>query len=97
MRIVNPTFGTRKVEAETEASQAAKKPLEWRTDKIVMFSNSKPNAKEVLEGLNAKIDEVLHCGKFDFTSKGNAAIGATAAQLDEVASKYRGAFLASGD
>jgi thioredoxin reductase (NADPH) len=97
MRIINPTFGTRKVEAETEASKAAKKPIDWRKDKVVLFSNSKPNAKEVLEGLNAKIDAVFKCGKFDFTSKGNAAVGATKAQLDEVASKYRGAILASGD
>ena len=51
MRIVNPTFGLSAAAGEI----VALKPINWATDAIALMSNSKPNARELLEGIRAKL------------------------------------------
>ena len=51
MRIVNPSYG---VSAEN-GEELAGNPVDWMKDPIALFSNSKPNARELMDGLKAKL------------------------------------------
>jgi hypothetical protein len=93
MRIVNPTFG----HAVATGEALAVRTLDWRRDPILLFSNSKPNAKELLDGLKGKLGSVRATEGIDFVWKPSASQPATPAQLDDVAKKYRAALLALGD
>ena len=93
MRIVNPSYGTNDVIGEV----AADKPLDWMQDPIVLFSNSKPNARELMDGIKTKLAAVRPVDNIDFIYKPSASQPATAALIDEVAQKYRAALLALGD
>ncbi len=93
MRIVNPSYGTSDIVGEA----AADKPLDWMQDPIVLFSNSKPNARELMDGIRTKLAAVRPVDNIDFIYKPSASQPATAGMLDEVAQKYRAALLALGD
>lgn len=93
MRIVNPSFGHLPAGAETLKGGA----VNWKTDPIILFSNSKPNARELLEGLKGKFGGVRSTEGIDFVWKPSASQPATAEQIDGAARKYRAALLALGD
>ncbi|MGE0699132.1 MAG: hypothetical protein AB7O57_08555 [Hyphomicrobiaceae bacterium] len=93
MRIVNPTFGHVPAGAETLKSGA----VDWRTDPILLFSNSKPNARELLEGLKAKLGSVRTTDGIDFVWKPSASQPASPDQIDSAAKRYKAALLALGD
>jgi hypothetical protein len=93
MRIVNPSYG---VSAES-GEELVSKPVDWMKDPIALFSNSKPNARELMDGLKAKLAAVRSVDNIDFIYKPSASQPATAATIDEVAHKYRAALLALGD
>ena len=54
MRIVNPTFGL----SAAAGATVALKSVNWKTDAIALVSNSKPNARELLDGVSW-LDEVV--------------------------------------
>ena len=57
MLIVNPTFGL----AAAAGPTVALKPINWATDAIALMSNSKPNARELLEWTIANdLDHLLY-------------------------------------
>lgn len=93
MRIVNPTFGVSAAGGE----ELKGRPLDWSKDPIALFSNSKPNARELMDGLKAKLAGVRPVDNIDFIYKPSASQPATTALIDEVAQKYRAALLALGD
>ena len=93
MRIVNPTFGV----SATSAEKVALKPVNWRTDAIALVSNSKPNARELLDGIRAKLGAVRPVENIEFLAKNSASQPAPKDLLEEVAAKYRGALLAIAD
>lgn len=93
MKIVNPSFGL--APASTERTRAG--PVDWRTDPIVLFSNSKPNARELLEGLRDKLGAIRQAAGVDFIYKDTASQAAPAGMVEEVSRKYRAALLALGD
>ena len=93
MRIVNPSFGV----SATSAEKVALKPVNWKTDAIALFSNSKPNARELLEGVKAKLGAFRPIDNIDFVAKNSASQPAPRNVLEEVAAKYRGALLAIAD
>jgi hypothetical protein len=93
MRIVNPTFGVSAAGGETVAI----KPVDWRADSIALFSNSKPNARELLDGIRAKLGAFRPVDNIEFLSKNSASQPAPKDLLEEVAAKYRGALLAIAD
>jgi hypothetical protein len=93
MRIINPSFGLVPPSTEKKASG----PVDWRKDPIVLFSNSKPNAKELLEGIKAKLGTIRPIDNIDFVYKPSASQPAATAQYEEVAKKYRIALLAIAD
>lgn len=94
MRIVNPAFGI--APAETNASEAAA-PIDWLNDPIVLFGNNKPNAKELLEGLRAKLATIRRVDNVDYIHKNSASQPAPPEMLDMAARKYRIALHALGD
>ncbi len=93
MRIVNPTFGISASGGET----VAVKPVDWRADPIALFSNSKPNARELLEGVRARLADLRPVDNITFVHKNSASQGAPAELIEQVAAKYRGALLAIAD
>ena len=94
MRIVNPTFGV--APADTAAAAPAS-PVNWLTDPIVLFGNNKPNAKELLEGVRAKLATLRPAEGIDYVFKNSASQPAPPEMIDKVAQKYRIALLALGD
>ena len=94
MRIINPSFGHAPLATEKVKSG----PVDWLRDPIMLFSNSKPNAMELLEGLRAKLGTVRSVeGGIDFISKDTASRPAPPEMIDKVALKYKAALLALGD
>jgi thioredoxin reductase (NADPH) len=93
MRIVNPSFGQALATGEKINSGA----VDWRRDPIVLFSNSKPNARELLEGLKNKFGGIRSVDNIDFIYKPSASQPASPEMIDKVAHKYRAALLALGD
>jgi hypothetical protein len=93
MRIVNPTFGVSAAAGET----VALKPVNWKTDAIALFSNSKPNARELLDGIRTKLSAFRSVDNIDFVAKNSASQGASKDLIEKVAANYRGALLAIAD
>ncbi|MQA88298.1 MAG: hypothetical protein GEV03_27685 [Streptosporangiales bacterium] len=93
MRIVNPTFGHPEHVAETSASR----PLDWRYDPMCVFSNSKPNANELLHGVRTRLEEVFGRDDVAYEAKQSAAVPADPDMIDWLAEQYRLAVLAIGD
>ena len=93
MRIVNPTFGLSAAAEE----HVALKPINWKTDPIVLFSNSKPNARELLEGIKAKLSAFRPVNNIDFITKNSASREAPTDLIEKVAANYCGALLAIAD
>jgi hypothetical protein len=93
MRIVNPTFGL----SATTGEKVALKPVNWAKDAIALVSNSKPNARELLDGIRAKLGAVRPVDNIDFLAKNSASQPAPGDLLEKVAANYRGALLAIAD
>nr|WP_135469250.1 hypothetical protein [Crenalkalicoccus roseus] len=93
MRIVNPSFGL----APAGAEQAASGAVDWREDPILLFSNAKPNAKELLEGLRDRLATIRRVDNVDFVHKNSASQPAPPELIEAAARKYRIALLALGD
>ena len=93
MRIVNPTFG---IEPAGEGTATAA-PVDWLNDPMVLFSNNKPNAKELLEGVRDRLGAIRRVDNIDYIAKASASQPAPPEMINEVARKYRIALLALGD
>jgi hypothetical protein len=91
---VNPTFGLAPQEKRVMRKQAS---VDWSKDPIIFFSNSKPNFKELTDGLRLKLAQLRQGGEIDFIAKPAAGVPATAEMIESVASKYRIAILGSAD
>ncbi len=93
MRIVNPSFG---ISPQGEGTAVAE-PVDWANDPIILFSNNKPNAKELLEGLRGRLSAIRRVDNVDYIAKSSASQAAPPEMINEVARKYRIALLALGD
>jgi hypothetical protein len=93
MRIVNPGFGIAPA-AEGVVTAGA---VDWMNDPIILFSNNKPNAKELLEGVRDRLSAIRRVDNIDYIAKGSASQPAPPEMITEVARKYRIALLALGD
>ena len=93
MRIVNPSFGQEAPGKERLAANA----VDWATDPIILFSNSKPNAKELLEGVRDQMGAYRATDNIDYIHKDSPAQPAPDGMYDELAGKYRGALIAIAD
>lgn len=102
MRIVNPVFAS--TVSGTPASAASGSPAsspdsgaDWRTAPMLIFGNNKPNAKELLQGIAARLSAIRGGAPIDYLFKPSPSQGASAAMLDEIGAKYKVALLALGD
>ena len=93
MRIVNPTFGVMPAGSEAVATG----PVDWLKDPIVLFSNSKPNARELLDGIKGKLAGLRSVDNIGYAQKNSASQAAPPETLAEVAQSYRIALLAIAD
>jgi hypothetical protein len=93
MRIVNPTFGT----APQGEGTATARPVDWANDPIILFSNNKPNAKELLEGLRDRLSAIRCVDNIDYIAKSSASQPAPPGMINDLARKYRIAVAALGD
>jgi hypothetical protein len=93
MRIVNPSFG--QVSAGTE--QTTVRNVNWSEDAIALFSNHKPNARELLEGVRARLGALRRIDNVDLLYKTSASQPAPPEMIEAVARKYPIAVLALGD
>ncbi|MBT6277630.1 MAG: hypothetical protein HOI95_26285 [Chromatiales bacterium] len=93
MLIVNPSFGQAAGGGET----IERKPVDWKTDAIALFSNSKPNARELLEGVKATFSTSRTVENINYVSKASVAHPAPDDVIQHVAENYRAALLAIAD
>ncbi|MFN4088280.1 MAG: hypothetical protein ACK4QW_04455 [Alphaproteobacteria bacterium] len=93
MRIVNPSFGL----APAGAEQIEVRPVDWRRDPIALFTNSKPNAQELLEGVRTRLGGVRPLDGIEFVHKDSASQPAPAAVIERISQNYRVALLALAD
>ena len=93
MRIVNPSFG----HPAAADGQSETRAVDWHQDPIVLFSNSKPNARELLEGVRERMGAFRSTDNVDFIYKDSPAQPAPPEMIDNVALKYRAALLALAD
>jgi len=96
MRIVNPSFALEEVE-ESRGTGAKAGMADWRNDPIAIMSNSKANARELLEGVREKMTAYRAVDNVDYLFKDSAARPAPTALYDEIAKKYKGAIVALAD
>lgn len=92
MRIVDPTYGT---PADEEAAAVAGDTAPAGT--LCLFSNSKPGATDLLQGVADRLCTERGVADIGVASKPNAASGASADVLDHLAVRYRMAIVAIGD
>ena len=98
MRIVNPSFGLAEPEEQPgEGLPDQREPIDWQNDPIVLFSNSKPNTREMLEGLKLHLGTFRAIDNIDLIAKDGAGQPAPMEMIDAVAGKYRGAILGLAD
>ena len=93
MLIVNPAFG----QATGGDERRALNTVDWSTVPVALVSNSKPNARELLEGMQAQLAGVRNVDNFGYVSKMSASQPAPQQVIDEVADGYQAAVLAIAD
>jgi hypothetical protein len=93
MQIVNPSFGR----AAAGGERLAGEPVDWRKDAIALFSNSKPNARELLEGVRESLGRFRPTDNIEYVYKDSASQPAPADVIEHVAGNYRAALLAIAD
>ena len=96
MRIVNPSFALEEGEESRGAGSKAG-ITDWSKDPIAIMSNSKANARELLEGVREKMKAYRTVDNIDYLFKTSAAKPAPTALYDEIAKKYKGAIVALAD
>ena len=96
MRIVNPSFGLEDGD-ESRSTENVTVSADWSKDPIAIMSNSKPNARELLEGVREKMGAYRSVDNIDYFFKDSAAKPAPAALYDEIAQRYKGAIVALAD
>jgi thioredoxin reductase (NADPH) len=93
MQIIDPTYG----KPGSGTGQPAATAPDWRHDPMCLFSNSKPNADDLLRGIGPRLGAALGRGDIAFERKKNAAMPADPDMLDWLARQYRVVVLAVGD
>lgn len=93
MRFVNPSFGLAAAVGEKTASG----PIDWRRDSIALFTNAKPNARELLEGMRRDLARLRPVDNVEFVGKNSASQPAPPELIERVARDYKIALLALAD
>jgi thioredoxin reductase (NADPH) len=94
LRIVDPTYG---VLPEDDAGplEATGSSATW-TD-VALFTNSKPNATELLRGLGARLQAHWQLPELGFAAKDSASVPADPDQIDWLSQRFKMVLVAVGD
>ncbi|MBT6273276.1 MAG: hypothetical protein HOI95_03995 [Chromatiales bacterium] len=93
MFIANPTFAYAASEGETLVGA----PFDWRTDPIALFSNSKPNARELLEGIRGRLSSLRDVANIEHVRKDSVAHPAPGPVIEHVVESFRAAIIGTAD
>ena len=93
MRIVNPSFGLTAGGGE----QVTAGEVDWLKDPIALFSNSKPNARLLLEGVRDNLGAFRTTDNIEYVQKDSVSQPAPPDVIEHVAKNYRAAILAIAD
>ncbi|MCZ2859935.1 NAD(P)/FAD-dependent oxidoreductase [Blastococcus sp. VKM Ac-2987] len=93
LRIVDPTAGVEP--AGTDAEEHASGTAEWT--EVALFSNSKPNATELLRGVGERLQAHWELPELGFASKPNASAAADKDVIDWLSQRYKMVLVAVGD
>ena len=96
MRIVNPCYGLEPATPDDRPGAVAPR-IDWSSDPIAIISNSKPNARELLEGMRQLMSEFRGTDNIEYHAKTSAAFPAPEAMNAAIAARYKGAILALAD
>ena len=96
MRIVNPSFGLESGD-ENRSNGVEKGSTDWSRDAIAIISNSKANARELLEGVRDQMGAYRSTDNIDYFFKTTSSLPASEELYAEVAGKYKGAIVALAD
>jgi thioredoxin reductase (NADPH) len=94
LRVVDPTYG---VLPEDDAGplEATGSSATW-TD-VALFTNSKPNATELLRGLGARLQAHWQLPELGFAAKDSASVPADPDQIDWLSQRFKMVLVAVGD
>jgi len=93
LRIVDPTFGVLPADADVEV--LASGTADWT--EVALFSNSKPNATELLRGVGERLQAHWELPELGFASKPNASAAADKDTIDWLSQRYKMVVVAVGD
>ena len=93
LRIVDPTYGVEPAGATTETQAGG--TADW--SEVALFSNSKPNATELLRGVGDRLQEHWELAEIGFASKPNASAAADKDLIDWLAQRFKMVLVAVGD
>jgi thioredoxin reductase (NADPH) len=93
LRIVDPTAGV--APADTDAETHAGGTAAWT--EVALFSNSKPNATELLRGVGERLQAHWDLPELGFASKPNASEAADKDMIDWLSQRYKMVLVAVGD
>ena len=93
LRIVDPTFGVRPDESDVAVQAGG--TADWT--EVALFSNSKPNATELLRGVGERLQAHWDLPEVGFASKPNASAAADKDMIDWLSQRYKMVVVAVGD
>jgi thioredoxin reductase (NADPH) len=93
LRIVDPTFGLQPADADVEVRMGG--TADWT--EVALFSNSKPNATELLRGVGERLQAHWDLPEVGFASKPNASAAADKDTIDWLSQRYKMVVVAVGD
>ncbi|TFV63834.1 FAD-binding protein [Geodermatophilus sp. DF01-2] len=93
LRIVDPTYGL--PPEEDDAAVVAGSTATW-TD-VALFTNSKPNATELLRGLGGRLQAHWELPELGFAAKDNASVPADKDTIDWLSQRFKMVLVAVGD
>ena len=94
LRIVDPTYGL-PPEDDAGPLEAAGGTATW-TD-VALFTNSKPNATELLRGLGERLQAHWELPELGFAAKENASVAAEKDTIDWLSQRFKMVLVAVGD
>ncbi len=93
LRIVDPTFGVLPAQGDDEVEGGG--TADWT--EVALFSNSKPNATELLRGVGERLQAHWELPELGFASKPSASEAADKDTIDWLAQRYKMVLVAVGD
>ncbi|MDP9428216.1 MAG: pyridine nucleotide-disulfide oxidoreductase, partial [Actinomycetota bacterium] len=94
LRIVDPTYGL-PPEEDPDAVVATGSRAGWT--EVALFTNSKPNATELLRGLGERLQEHWELPELGFAAKDSASVPAEKDTIDWLAQRFKMVLVAVGD